>query len=242
MKMFRECPETINKTTSYHCRLLGAVRDGQEEEVCSICPSLHGRMEKEKLIYKAFRFADCAHQGQYRKGTDIPYLIHLVRTWGYVNQMTENRTEQAAALLHDVLEDTKVTEQELRREFGDGITSLVVGESEYKREEKPAGETWQIRKQETIGRLKGRLDNENDLAAMRIAFADKLANLYSMMFEYLRVGERLWSKFNQKSKDMHAWYYGEMGLIFSRYFHEKEPELLGEYWKYYQEVFDAYEI
>ena len=144
--------------------------------------------------------------------------------------------------MHDVLEDTKVTEQELRREFGDGITSLVVGESEYKREEKPAGETWQIRKQETIGRLKGRLDNENDLAAMRIAFADKLANLYSMMFEYLRVGERLWSKFNQKSKDMHAWYYGEMGLIFSRYFHEKEPELLGEYWKYYQEVFGTYEI
>lgn len=242
MKMFRECPETINKSTSYHCRLLGAVRDGQEEEVCSICPSLYGKMEKEELVHKAFHFAAHAHQGQCRKGTDIPYLIHLVRTWGYVCQMTENNMEQAAALLHDVLEDTEVTESELRREFGDEITLLVVGESECKREEKPAGETWQIRKQETIERLKGMSDNQKDLAAMRIAFADKLANLYSMMFEYLRVGERLWKKFNQKSKEMHAWYYGDMGLIFTQYFKGQEPMLLEEYQKYYEEVFGKYEI
>lgn len=242
MKMFRECPETIKKTTRYHCRLLEAVRDGQEEAICSVCPSLYTKMKEEELLYRAFHFAARAHRGQYRKGTDIPYLIHLVRTWGYVCRMTEDGTEQAAALLHDVLEDTEVTEAELREEFGDETAFLVVGESEYKRAERPAGETWQIRKQETIERLRGRTDNENDLAAMRIAFADKLANLYSMMFEYRRTGEQLWKKFNQKKKEMHAWYYGEMGLIFAQYFQKQEPVLLGEYRKYYEEVFGRYEI
>lgn len=242
MEMFRECPKTIEVNNKYYCRLLAAERDGQEEEICSVCPSLYMDMRQDEKLYRAFCFAERAHKGQYRKGTDIPYLIHLIRTWGYVRQMTESSTEQAAALLHDVLEDTEVTGAELKEQFGSVITLLVVGESECKREERPAGETWEVRKKETIKRLRDRAGFEGELAAMHIAFADKLANLYSMMFEYRRAGERLWSKFNQKKKEMHAWYYGEMGLIFAEYFREKEPELIREYRNYYEEVFGKYEV
>lgn len=77
---------------------------------------------------------------------------------------------------------------------------------------------------------------------MHIAFADKLANLYSMWFEYRLIGEKLWEKFNQKDKSMHAWYYGELGRIFEQYFEEKaESYLMKEYKAYFSEVF-GYEI
>lgn len=242
MKTFQNCSKDIDENGRYLCLVLGAVRDSRDEEICSICPFLCETLEKKMKVHKAFYFAAQAHQGQYRKGTDIPYLIHLIRTWNYVRQMTEDDMELAAALLHDVLEDTKVTEKELEEQFGRELAELVAGESEYKREERPAGETWQIRKQETIERLKQRAKQENELASMHIAFADKLANLYSMMFEYCRVGEQLWSKFNQKDKRKHAWYYGEMERIFTQYFRKSEPELVREYQKYYKEIFGEYEV
>ncbi len=236
-RMSDECPEQITESTSYYCPLLRSKRKGKEEEICSICPLLNKRLAGNKILREAFFFAQKAHEGQFRKGTDIPYLIHLVRTWGYVSKMTEDKIVQAAALLHDVLEDTPVTKEELAGRFGSELAELVAGESECKREGSPAQETWEIRKRETIERLKKRGKAEEEQAAMRVSFGDKLANLYSMLYEYRQVGERLWNKFNQKEKSRHGWYYGELGKIFRRYFAGEEPELLEEYREYYKEVF-----
>ncbi|MCH5252790.1 MAG: HD domain-containing protein [Lachnospiraceae bacterium] len=242
IKMTKECPMEITRKKSYYCSILQVNRRGEEEEICSLCPALNKQMKQNKMLREAFDFAEKAHQGQYRKGTDIPYLIHLIRAWGYVSKMTESETEQAAALLHDVLEDTDVTKEELERLFGGELAELVAKESEHKRAESPAHETWVIRKQETIERLKKCMESKDEQAAMRIAFGDKLANLYSMMFEYRYVGDRLWNKFNQKDKKHHEWYYGEMGKIFKTYFAEDEPELVEEYREYFKEVFEGNEI
>ncbi len=243
MKMSPECPVVVRPSEYYFCHMLGAERYGRDEEICSICPELKNKSEEYPCLNKALMFAADAHKEQTRKGTDIPYLIHLIRTWDYVRRMTEDPEEQAAALLHDVLEDTPVTREMLRGCFGDRITALVAGESEWKRKGCPAGETWKIRKQETIDRLKGRLGNENERASMHIALGDKLANLYSMAYEYRYVGDGLWEKFNQKEKAMHAWYYGEMGAVFSAYFrYDREYEMVKEYQAYYREVFGGYEV
>ncbi len=232
------CPERLPSTGIYHCELLQVDRQSTDERICDICDSFIPAKDADPLLELAYQYARTAHAGQYRKGTNIPYMIHLIRTWGYVQQMTSDLEEQAAALLHDVLEDTSATVDSLSETFGKRITDLIVGESEYKREEKPANETWALRKSETIKRLRGRLGQRDVKASMDIAFADKLANLYSMCFEYMQVGDRIWEKFNQKDKGMHAWYYGEMGKIFDEYFTEGiEAELMEEYKMLYRDVF-----
>lgn len=238
MRLCRECPEQLPEKSSYFCQILQAKRQVGEEQICEICDLLCVAMEKSSLLRCAFDFAKMAHRNQFRKGSQIPYLIHLIRTWGYVQQMTEDIEEQVAALLHDVLEDTDVTADLLKKQFGVSVLALVVGESEDKREEKPAESTWKLRKSETIERLKSRLGHESERGAMHIALGDKLANLYSMMYEYRQVGDRLWEKFNQKDKWMHSWYYGEMGDVFETYFKcSAEVSLVIEYKNYYREVF-----
>lgn len=238
MKLCRECPDRLPDKGSYFCQILHTTRQVREERICEICELLYAAMSENGFLQHAFTFAAEAHRNQFRKGSQIPYLIHLIRTWGYVRQMTPDGEEQAAALLHDVLEDTEVTAYILRKQFGDAVLDLVVGESEDKREEKPAADTWELRKSETIRRLHRRLEQESERKAMHIALGDKLANLYSMMYEYRQIGDRLWEKFNQKDKKMHGWYYGEMGLIFETYFAGgAEETLVSEYKDYYQEVF-----
>lgn len=238
MKPSTACPAALPASGEYYCHILQTVRQSSEEQICGICEMLFNTMTHNLCVQHAFAFAAEAHQGQYRKGTQIPYLIHLIRTWGYVQQMTSDEEEQAAALLHDVLEDTEVTAYTLRDQFGTRILDLVAGESEYKREQIPAGETWQLRKLETIERLRSRMGKAEEHSAMHIAFGDKLANLYSMWYEYRLIGDLLWDKFNQKDKSKHGWYYGEMGKLFADYFTENiEKKLVEEYKKYYREVF-----
>ncbi len=243
MKISPECPAIPAPSEHYFCHMLKAERSGRDEEICSICPRILCESAQNCNLEKALAFAAEAHQGQMRKGTDIPYLIHLIRTWDYVRRMTEDEDELVAALLHDVLEDTAVSAGEIRNAFGNRVEELVKGESECKRKEYPAGLTWKIRKEETVERLRGALGRESQRAAMHIALGDKLANLYSMVYEYRQTGEHLWKKFNQKEKSMHAWYYGEMGRIFADYF-RRQPEyrLVEEYQKYYKEVFGEYEV
>lgn len=243
MKISPECPAVPGSSERYFCHMLKAERSGRDEEICSICPKLQCESARNQSLGKALVFAAEAHRGQMRKGTDIPYLIHLIRTWDYVRRMTEDEEELVAALLHDVLEDTTVSAGEIRVAFGERVEELVTGESEYKREEYPAGQTWKIRKEETVGRLRDALGRESQRAAMHIALGDKLANLYSMAYEYRQRGEHLWKKFNQKEKSMHAWYYGEMGIIFADYFWQQpEYHLVEEYQMYYKEVFGEYEV
>lgn len=231
----------------YDCPLLKARRRGSEERICVFCDAVNEKKEKDPLFARAFRFAEKAHAGQTRKGTDIPYMIHLIRTWGYVQQMTDSENEQIAALLHDTLEDTPVTGDEIEEIFGREIRLLVENESEYKREELPPEQTWKIRKAETLQRLWEYSDREHTLSSMHVTLGDKLANLYSLCYEYRVIGDRLWEKFHQKEKSMHAWYYGELGRIFECYFVKycaggNENMLVEKYKNYYREVFGEYEV
>lgn len=82
--------------------------------------------KKERdLIEKAYHFAKAAHQGQLRKSGE-PYFVHVFTTAKNLADLNMDGTVVAAGFLHDVLEDTKVTEDEMRAEFGDEITNLVL--------------------------------------------------------------------------------------------------------------------
>ncbi|WP_333792093.1 HD domain-containing protein, partial [Muricomes intestini] len=117
------------------------------------------------MIDEALEFASKAHEGQFRKGTKRPYIVHPVEVADIVAAMTKDEEVISAAVLHDTIEDCQdVTEEILERTFGKHVASLVVQESEDK------SKTWEERKGATIRRLKSAPKE-----VQMIALADKLS-------------------------------------------------------------------
>lgn len=156
----------------------------------------------DERLYQAYAYAAAAHEGQLRKGTRLPYFTHIITTMNYALELTDDIEVLQAAILHDTLEDTQVTFEDIRRMFGSRVAALVEDETEDKRPDRPASETWEIRKRETIERLK-----ERPLDVKVITLADKTANLESIVKEWQRVGDRIWLKFNQQDKKKQEWYF-----------------------------------
>lgn len=155
------------------------------------------------VFEQAIMFAAERHAGMVRKGTETPYITHPMEAAAIVATMTNDREVLAAAVLHDVVEDTETTLEEVRERFGDRVASLVAYESENKRADLPASETWLIRKQETIDLLR----RTTDRAEKMLVIGDKLSNIRGLCRDYARLGEQVWERFHVKDKAMHAWYY-----------------------------------
>src|SRR5690606_5868785 len=103
------------------------------------------------IINAALIFAARAHDGQRRKGTNIPYIVHPVGVMLALMHAGENDPELlAAALLHDTLEDTGASLEDLRAKFGPRVAAIVEGCSEpFARDE-----LWETRKQHTVAHLR----------------------------------------------------------------------------------------
>jgi len=155
------------------------------------------------LLDEAIIYAIWAHSGQVRKGTTTPYILHPLEAAAIVASMTDDQEIIAAAVLHDTLEDAGISLDEIAEKFGTRVADLVKSESENKRANLPASETWLIRKQETIEYL----SNERDIAVKMIALADKLSNIRAIYRDHLAIGDELWERFNQHDPQMYAWYY-----------------------------------
>ena len=145
--------------------------------------------ESISLMDRAIVFATRAHSGTYRKGTKIPYIVHPIEAAAIVATMTDDPDMIAAAVLHDVVEDTDATLEEIRFFFNDRIADLVEAESEDKRKDLPPQETWMTRKMETLEFLR----HEADRDAKILALADKL-----------------WERLNEKRKEKHGWMYRQV--------------------------------
>ena len=164
-------------------------------------------------VEKALVFAANAHNGMKRKGTDVPYIIHPAECVAIASRLTSDIEIIAAAALHDTVEDTSVTVEELKHEFGERIANLVCADSEDKMANKPAIETWKLRKQKTIDYLK----TDAGHAEKIIILADKLSNMRSIYNEFLRIGDNLWNVFNQKDKNEHKWYYSTIAKLLNEF-------------------------
>lgn len=155
------------------------------------------------VLTKAMLYAISAHEGMYRKNNKTPYILHPMEAAAIVGSMTSDQEVMAAAVLHDVVEDTPVTLERLKSDFGDRIAYLVQSETENKREELPPNETWKIRKQEAIEDLQ----NTDDVYVKILYLGDKLSNMRSIYQEYSLKGEAIWQNFNQKDPEEQHWYY-----------------------------------
>ncbi|MBM4422522.1 MAG: bifunctional (p)ppGpp synthetase/guanosine-3',5'-bis(diphosphate) 3'-pyrophosphohydrolase [Chloroflexi bacterium] len=154
-------------------------------------------MSPHPLIDSALAFAARAHDGQVRKSTDVPYIVHPVGVMMVLIECGETDSELlAAALLHDTVEDTGVTLAELRERFGTRIAFIVEGCSEPNK-----NDTWEHRKQHTVAHLR---TAPRDVAL--VSAADKLHNVRSMAADYSAMGERVWSRFKRGKPEI-AWYY-----------------------------------
>lgn len=148
------------------------------------------------IIDQAILTATTYHEGQYRKGSDTPYITHPFSV-GMILQAEQCTDEViAAGILHDTLEDTELSYEALVELFGLRIAELVLAASE---EDKTL--TWTERKQQTIDALP-LLDTDS----IQIIVADKLHNLRSIRRDLKTHGEQIWNRFNKGEKEQ-CWYY-----------------------------------
>jgi myo-inositol-1(or 4)-monophosphatase len=162
------------------------------------------------LLDRAICLAVKAHANTERNGKGFPYIVHPLEAVAIVSTITNDQEILAAAVLHDTIEDTDVTYEQLEREFGKRVADLVAHESDVKLEGS-ASTTWHFRKQLAIEHLA-----QAPYDAKVVAMGDKLSNMRIMARDYAEIGDALWDKFNVKDPKEHAWhYYGLMQSLSS---------------------------
>ena len=155
-----------------------------------------------ELLDRAIIFAVKAHAGTERRGKGFPYIIHPMEAMGIVATMTTDQELLAATVLHDTVEDTDFTVEDIRTEFGDRIASLVAQESEEMPEGMSEEESWHYLKQAAIDRL---AKASHD--AKIVALGDKLSNIRAIARDYAEMGDALWERFHSKVPKDHEWHY-----------------------------------
>lgn len=156
------------------------------------------------LVERAMRIAAKAHRHHHRKGSDLPYITHPAQAAMILLRAGIDDDEiLAAALLHDVVEDTEHTLEMLAADFPPKVVQLVAAMTERKHDHDGRKRTWQERKDEHLRHIAA-----EPWEARAIVLADKLHNLGSMVVD-LDHDEDLWSRFNAPP-DRILWYHREM--------------------------------
>lgn len=154
------------------------------------------------LLDRAIVFALRAHAGTERRGKGFPYIVHPLEAVTIVATMTSDQELLAAAALHDTVEDTDVTIDQIRAEFGDRIASLVATDSDIPVQDMNAEDSWYVRKQAAIDRIAA---SSHD--AKIVAMGDKLSNMRAIARDYVMQGDALWNLFRVKNRKDHEWHY-----------------------------------
>ncbi|MBQ1874468.1 MAG: bifunctional (p)ppGpp synthetase/guanosine-3',5'-bis(diphosphate) 3'-pyrophosphohydrolase [Paludibacteraceae bacterium] len=154
------------------------------------------------LLDRAIIFAVNAHHNTERRGKGFPYIVHPMEAVEIVATITPDQELLAAAALHDTIEDTDVTVEDIRREFGGRIAELVHAESDQFNEGVSEEDSWHDRKQAAIDRLAAASHD-----AKIVAMGDKLSNMRAIWRDYQTRGDELWNIFHVKDKASHEWHY-----------------------------------
>jgi (p)ppGpp synthase/HD superfamily hydrolase len=157
----------------------------------------------------AFSFASMLHAKQKRKGTDIPYISHLMGVTALVLEDGGDEDEAIAALLHDAVEDQGglKTLEDIRQRYGHRVAEIVDGCSDATTQPKPP---WKQRKQEYIEHLQ-----QASPDILRVSLADKLHNARSIYADLQRNGGITWRRFNGGRAGT-QWYYRSLMKIFKQ--------------------------
>lgn len=159
-------------------------------------------MKMEKM-FRAVERAAAAHSGQFRKGTLVPYLIHPLRVAKTLIDLGCEEDLVVAGVLHDTVEDTEMTLEDIEREFGKRVADLVEGCSEH-----DVSDTWERRKEFTVKKLESAPDD-----VLLVSCADKHDNILALRTDLDKFGESIWKRFN-RPKEKQEWYYRSLRRVF----------------------------
>lgn len=151
-------------------------------------------------VEEAYLFAKEIHEGQKRKGGEEAYINHLVQVYEIVRKISDDEAVHIAALLHDSVEDTKATYEEIETRFGKTVRSIVEEVSTDKKEKKI--KTWKQRKQETIESIYTMSEE-----ARYVEIADKVANASNFSKLLDESGKISFKNFNEQDISLQEWYY-----------------------------------
>jgi (p)ppGpp synthase/HD superfamily hydrolase len=148
------------------------------------------------------------HSDQRRKGSEIPYLAHLLGVASLVLEDGGSEDEAIAALLHDAVEDQggAPTLALIRQRFGEQVAEIVEGCSDTDVVPKPP---WKERKQAYIDHLA-----HANPSVLRVSLADKLHNARAILFDLELVGDAVWDRFKADRTET-IWYYESLVAAFA---------------------------
>lgn len=159
---------------------------------------------------EALTYAANLHREQKRKGTEIPYLAHLLAVSALVLEAGGSETTAIAALLHDALEDQARdgrTEAEIRERFGAEVLAIVKGCTDTEQTPKPP---WRARKEAYVAHLP-----HAPADVHLVSCADKLHNARAIVADLRVLGGELWSRFTG-GRDGTLWYYESLAGAFAQ--------------------------
>lgn len=185
-------------------------------------------MSESKTIILTQRFTEaCSYMHQLhgknnRKGTEIPYISHLLAAAVTVLENGSHEDEVIAALLHDAAEDEggQPVLDEIQKRFGPRVAMIV----------EHCSDTLEIKKPKRRPRKEAylaRLSQVEDQSVLLVSIADKLHNSLSILRDYRKIGAALWSRFNAEQADI-LWYYSELLKIYQEKLNDKWPYLVAE--------------
>src|SRR5579875_377412 len=138
---------------------------------------VYGSQRDAEFIRRAYEYAEAAHQGQRRRSGE-PYISHPVAVAKILVELQLDATTIAAALLHDVVEDTKVTDEEIVRQFGSEVAALVDGVTKLKRIKFDSME-----EQQAENLRKMFMAMAKDIRVLLIKLADRLHNMRTLRYQ-----------------------------------------------------------
>jgi (p)ppGpp synthase/HD superfamily hydrolase len=155
----------------------------------------YGERFEEALLYAAR-----LHRDQTRKGTEVPYVTHLLAVAAIVGENGGTEDEVVAALLHDAPEDRggKDRLEDIRARFGDEVAEIVDGCTDTYEDPKPE---WRPRKEAYVAHVA-----KASPSVRLVSAADKLHNARSILADLRSLGDRLWARFTG-GKEGTLWYY-----------------------------------
>ena len=175
---------------------------------------------------KAIVFATQRHFGQVRKGMSLPYIVHPIEVMEILYRMGADENLLIAGVLHDTIEDTGTTKEEISELFGEDVANLVAGHSEDK------SKTWEERKNAAIEHLE-----IADKRFKMLVLADKLSNIRAIAADYEEIGDELWERFNAPPQKQ-AWYYSKLDdALMSLADYDDTADAYWEYNAHFKDVF-----
>jgi (p)ppGpp synthase/HD superfamily hydrolase len=156
---------------------------------------------------EALTYAARVHSGQFRKGTEVPYMAHLLGVTAMVLEAGGDEEEAIAALLHDAVEDQGGADRlaDVRTRFGEHVAAIVAACSDTDQVPKPP---WRERKEAYLVHLR-----EAPPEVLRVSLADKLYNARAIVADLHALGDSLWPRFTAGKQDL-LWYYRGLAAVF----------------------------